>query len=60
MVRERLLPRLNLPPDTPSDEVAARVAALAGLDPDRRRTCSTATSRPPTGSCWSWLASWTG
>ncbi|WP_433316682.1 DUF4350 domain-containing protein [Micromonospora chersina] len=32
---DRLLPRLNLPPDTPSDEVAARVAAHAGADPER-------------------------
>lgn len=33
--RDRLLPRLNLPPDTPPDEVAARVAARAGLDPEQ-------------------------
>jgi hypothetical protein len=33
--RDRLLPRLNLPPDTPPDEVAARVAAHAGLDPEQ-------------------------
>ncbi|WP_200215945.1 DUF4350 domain-containing protein [Micromonospora coerulea] len=33
--RDRLLPRLNLPPDTPPAEVAARVAVHAGLDPDR-------------------------
>ncbi|WP_446218504.1 DUF4350 domain-containing protein [Micromonospora sp. IBHARD004] len=33
--RDRLLPRLNLPPDTPAAEVAARVAAHTGLDPDR-------------------------
>ncbi|WP_262286568.1 DUF4350 domain-containing protein [Micromonospora sp. MA102] len=32
---DRLLPRLNLPPDTPPDEVAARVAAHAGADPER-------------------------
>ncbi|MEU5722581.1 DUF4350 domain-containing protein [Micromonospora sp. NPDC047738] len=32
---DRLLPRLNLPPDTPSAEVAARVAAYAGADPER-------------------------
>ncbi|GAB3063967.1 DUF4350 domain-containing protein [Micromonospora schwarzwaldensis] len=33
--RDRVLPRLNLPPDTPDDEVAARVAAATGDDPDR-------------------------
>ncbi|WP_319463309.1 DUF4350 domain-containing protein [Micromonospora sp. RTP1Z1] len=33
--RDRLLPRLNLPSDTPPAEVADRVAARAGLDPDR-------------------------
>ncbi|MEU1688576.1 DUF4350 domain-containing protein [Micromonospora sp. NPDC005707] len=32
---DRLLPRLNLPPDTPPDEVAARVAAHTGADPER-------------------------
>ncbi|OKI87639.1 DUF4350 domain-containing protein [Micromonospora sp. CB01531] len=32
---DRLLPRLNLPPDTPPAEVAARVAAYAGADPER-------------------------
>ncbi|MCT2277966.1 DUF4350 domain-containing protein [Micromonospora chalcea] len=32
---DRLLPRLNLPPDTPDDEVAAVVAARAGADPER-------------------------
>ncbi|MFI7212093.1 DUF4350 domain-containing protein [Micromonospora maritima] len=30
---DRILPRLNLPPDTPDDEVAARIAAAAGADP---------------------------
>ncbi|RQX57171.1 hypothetical protein DLJ57_05760, partial [Micromonospora chalcea] len=30
-----LLPRLNLPPDTPDDEVAARIAERAGADPER-------------------------
>ncbi|MGR6317391.1 DUF4350 domain-containing protein [Micromonospora soli] len=33
--RDRLLPRLNLPPDTPPTEVTARVAAHTGADPDR-------------------------
>ncbi|GHJ18254.1 hypothetical protein TPA0908_62490 [Micromonospora sp. AKA38] len=33
--RDRVLPRLNLPPDTPDDEVAARVAAATGDDPER-------------------------
>ncbi|SCG40908.1 DUF4350 domain-containing protein [Micromonospora inositola] len=32
---DRLLPRLNLPPDAPPAEVAARVAARTGLAPDR-------------------------
>ncbi|MBQ1071432.1 DUF4350 domain-containing protein, partial [Micromonospora sp. D75] len=32
---DRLLPRLNLPPDTPDDEVAARIAERAGADPER-------------------------
>ncbi|MCW3814703.1 DUF4350 domain-containing protein [Micromonospora sp. DR5-3] len=32
---DRLLPRLNLPPDTPPAEVAARVAAYVGADPER-------------------------
>ncbi|MEU4479342.1 DUF4350 domain-containing protein [Micromonospora sp. NPDC023966] len=32
---DRLLLRLNLPPDAPPDEVAARVAAHAGADPER-------------------------
>ncbi|MGC4894751.1 DUF4350 domain-containing protein [Micromonospora sp. DT31] len=33
--RHRLLTRLNLPPDLPEDEVAARVAGSAGADPQR-------------------------
>ncbi|MEV0002308.1 DUF4350 domain-containing protein [Micromonospora sp. NPDC050980] len=32
---DRILPRLNLPPDTPDDEVTARVAAGTGDDPQR-------------------------
>ncbi|MFG1673168.1 DUF4350 domain-containing protein [Micromonospora sp. NPDC049282] len=32
---DRILPRLNLPPDTPDEEVAARVAAGTGGDPER-------------------------
>ncbi|SCG49788.1 DUF4350 domain-containing protein [Micromonospora humi] len=31
----RILPRLNLPPDTPDEEVAVRVAAGTGGDPER-------------------------
>ncbi|MFI5836039.1 DUF4350 domain-containing protein [Micromonospora sp. NPDC051300] len=32
---DRVLPRLNLPADAPDDEVAARVAAASGGDPER-------------------------
>ncbi|RLQ03587.1 DUF4350 domain-containing protein [Micromonospora sp. BL1] len=32
---DRLVTRLNLPPGTPDDEVAARVAERAGADPER-------------------------
>ncbi|WBC14138.1 DUF4350 domain-containing protein [Micromonospora sp. WMMA1998] len=31
---DRLLPRLNLPPDAPDDEVAARIATAVGGDPE--------------------------
>ncbi len=32
---DRVRPRLNLPPDAPDDEVTARIAARAGVAPER-------------------------